>query len=154
VQAAAARLIYSYARDGALPGSAWLRAVSPHKVPANAILFTAAVGLLATAATYIDVGAVNANALLVSYAVVGIYLSFQAVVLARLIAGARGWKPDGEYSLGRWGMPVAAAALVYGVAMIVNLCWPRPADAVAGWLTLSAALLILVPGALLAARGR
>jgi amino acid transporter len=154
VQAAAARLIYSYARDGALPGSAWLRAVSPHKVPANAILFTAAVGLLATAATYLDVGAVNANALLVSYAVVGIYLSFQAVVLARLIAGARGWKPDGEYSLGRWGMPVAAAALVYGVAMIVNLCWPRPADAVAGWLTLSAALLILVPGALLAARRR
>jgi hypothetical protein len=34
----------------------------------------------------------------------------------------------------------------------VNLCWPRPADAVAGWLTLAAALLILVPGALLARR--
>jgi amino acid transporter len=152
VQAAAARLIYSDARDGALPGSAWLRAVSEHKVPANAIVFTAAVGLLATGATYLDVGAVNANALLVSYAVVGIYLSFQAVVLARLLAGVRGWKPEGGYSLGRWGMPVAAGALAYGVAMIVNLCWPRPADAAAGWLTLAAALLILVPGALLAAR--
>lgn len=83
----------------------------------------------------------------------GIYLSFQAVVLARLVAGTRGWMPEGEYSLGRWGMPVAAAALAYGAAMIVNLCWPRPTDAVAGWLTLAAALLILVPGALLA-RGR
>lgn len=153
VQAAAARLIYSYARDGALPGSAWLRAVSTHRVPANAILFSAGVGLLATGATYVDLGAVNANALLVSYAVVGIYLSFQAVVLARLVAGARGWRPEGEYSLGRWGMPVAAAALAYGAAMIVNLCWPRPAHTVAGWLTLAAALLILVPGALLA-RGR
>src|SRR5262245_5277754 len=150
VQAAAARLIYSYARDGALPGSAWLRAVSEHKVPANAILFTAGVGLLATGATYLDVGAVNANALLVSYAVVGIYLSFQAVVLARLVAGVRGWKPEGGYSLGSWSMPVAAAALAYGVAMIVNLCWPRPVDTVAGWLTLAAALLILVPGVVLA----
>jgi amino acid transporter len=102
----------------------------------------------------VEVAAVNANALLVSYAVVGIYLSFQCVVLARLIAGARGWKPDGEFSLGRSGMPVAAAALFYGVSMIVNLCWPRPADTVAGWLTLTAALLILVPGALMAVRRR
>jgi amino acid transporter len=154
VQAAATRLIYSYARDGALPGSAWLRAVSSaHKVPANAILFTAGVGLLATGATYLDVGAVNANALLVSYAVVGIYLSFQSVVAARLLAGLRGWRPEGEFSLGRWGMPIALVALVYGVAMIVNLCWPRPVDSMAGWLTLAAALLILVPGVLLA-RGR
>jgi amino acid transporter len=153
VQTAAARLVYSYARDGGLPGASWLRRISPgHKVPANAILFTALVGVLATAATYVEVAAVNANALLVSYAVVGIYLSFQAVVLARLVAGARGWRPDGDFSLGAWGTPVALAALAYGLAMIVNLCWPRPADAVAGWLTLAAALLILVPGALLARR--
>jgi len=151
VQAAAARLVYSYARDGALPGAAWLRRVSSgHRVPANAILFTALVGLIATAATYVEVAAVNANALLVSYAVVGIYLSFQATVLARLFAGARGWRPDGGFSLGRWGTPAALGALAYGLAMIVNLCWPRPADAAVGWLTLAAALLILVPGALLA----
>jgi amino acid transporter len=151
-RAAAARLIYSYARDGRCR-SAWLRAVSPlHRVPDNAILFTAIVGLLATAATTVDVGAVNANALLVSYAVVGIYLSSWRSSW-RASSPARGLEPDGG-SLGRWGTPVAAAALVYGVSMLVNLCWPRPADAVAGWLPLAAALLILVPGALMAARRR
>jgi amino acid transporter len=151
-QAAAARLLYSYARDGMVPGSGWLRRVSKHKVPANAILFTAAAALAVVAASCVDLGRLNVNALVVSYAVVGIYLSFQAVVVARIVAGARGWQPKrapGRFSLGRWSTPVSVGALVYGVAMIVNLCWPRPADAVASWLTLFAALAIVVPGLLL-----
>lgn len=149
-QAAAARLAYSYARDGMVPGSHWLRRVSrEHRVPGNAILFSAGAALLVIAATYVDVGKVNINALVVSYAVVGVYLSFQAVVAARLVAALRGWKaeaPAGHFSLGRWSVPVSVAALVYGVSMIVNLCWPRPIDVLASWLTLLAALAILVPG--------
>lgn len=152
-QAAAARLTYSYARDGMLPGSSWLRRVSEgHKVPANATLFTAALALLIVALSYVDLGAVNVNALVVSYAVVGVYLSFQAVVVARLVAGARGWRArsgPGLFSLGRFGTPVAWAALAYGTAMIVNLCWPRPFDSLASWLTLAAALTIVVPGLLI-----
>jgi len=154
IQAAAARLVFSYARDGQTPGSAWLRAVSSHGVPARAILFTAAVSVLVTAAAYVDVGALNANALLVSYAVAGIYVSFQAVILARLVAGARGWRPEGEFSLGTWGTTIAAGALVYGVLMLVNLCWPRPADQVAGWLPLASVLVVVVPGAVIALRRR
>jgi amino acid transporter len=152
-QAAAARLMYSYARDGMLPGSAWLKRVSKaHKVPANAILFTALAALAVIAASYVDVGKLNVNALVVSYAVVGIYLSFQAVVLGRIIAGARGWKPNaatGRFSLGKWSTPVSMLALLYGCGMLVNLCWPRPADALASWLTLFAALAIVIPGLLI-----
>ena len=152
-QAAAARLLYSYARDGMLPGSAWLRRVSvSHKVPANATLFTAALALVVIALTYVDLGQVNVNALVVSYAVVGVYLSFQVVVVGRILATSRGWKPraaPGLFSLGRWGVPVAWAALSYGAAMIVNLCWPRPADALASWLTLGSALAIVIPGLLI-----
>lgn len=154
VQAAAARLIYSYARDGMLPRSDWLRAVSPHGVPANAMRFTAVAGVIVTALTWIDVGAVNMNALVVSYAVAGIYLSFQAVVVARLVAAARGFEPDGAFHLGRGGVPLAAAALAYGVLMLVNLCWPRPADQIAGWLPLAAVAVIALPGAALAATCR
>ena len=154
IQAAAARLVFSYARDGQVPGSAWLRQVSGHGVPARAILFTAAVGVLVTGAAYVDVGALNANALLVSYAVAGIYVSFQAVVLARLVAGARGWRAEGEFRLGRWGGWIAAAALAYGVSMLVNLCWPRPAEEPAGWLTLASVLIVAVPGAAIALRRR
>ena len=151
VQAAAARLLYSYARDGMLPFSDWLRRVSPeHRVPWNAILFSAAACLAVFFATFVDLGAVNVNALVVSYAVVGVYLSFQSVVLARLIAAARGWRCParaGEFSLGRWAVPVATLALGYGLAMIVNLCWPRPAHELASWLTLFSALLVGAAGA-------
>lgn len=157
-QAAAARLTYSYARDGMLPGSGWLRQVSAgHKVPANATLFTAALALVIVALSYVDLGAVNVNALVVSYAVVGIYLSFQAVVAARILAAARGWKArtaPGLFSLGRLGTPVAWAALAYGTAMIVNLCWPRPVDSLASWLTLGAALTIVLPGLAIVATRR
>jgi amino acid transporter len=149
-QAAAARLMYSYARDGMVPASAWLRRVSAeHRVPGNAILFSAAAALVVVGATYLDVGKVNVNALVVSYAVVGVYLSFQAVVAARLYAAFRGWKadtPTGYFTLGRWSVLVATLALLYGVAMIVNLCWPRPVEELASWLTLLAALAIVVPG--------
>jgi hypothetical protein len=31
------------------------------------------------------------------------------------------------FSLGRWGIPVNALALLYGLAMTVNLAWPRAA---------------------------
>ena len=82
-----------------------------------------------------------------SYSVVGIYLSFQAVVLARLLASWRGWRPEAAgFNLGRASLPVAILALFYGCTMIVNLCWPRPADAIGGWLTPIAALSIVVPG--------
>lgn len=152
-QAASARLIYSYARDGMLPGASWLRSVSKeHAAPANAIIFTSVVSLLVIVATYLDVGAVNVSALLVSYAVAGIYLSFQAVVAGRLIAASRGWAEHGEFSLGRWSVPVGCLALLYGVAMLVNLCWPRPSGSVAAWLTLASAVAIVVPGAVIAIR--
>ncbi len=152
-QAAAARLLYSYARDGMLPGSGWLRRVSAgHKVPANATLFTAGMAAVVIALSYVDLGQVNVNALVVSYAVVGIYLSFQAVVIARIVAGFRGFRPrtgPGLFSLGAWGQPVALLALLYGVAMIVNLCWPRPVDAPAAWLTLASGVAIVAPGLVL-----
>jgi amino acid transporter len=149
-QAAAARLIFSYARDGMLPASTWLRAVNAQGVPAHAIAFTAVAGVVVTSGTFVEVRGVNANALLVAYAVAGIYLSFQAVVAGRLLAAARGWRPDGEFQLGRASVAVAVAALAYGLAMLVNLCWPRPANEVAGWLPLASAVAIVVPGALLA----
>jgi hypothetical protein len=33
----------------------------------------------------------------------------------------------GGFSLGRWGLPVNVLAVVYGVAMMVNIAWPRQA---------------------------
>ncbi|MEP7040868.1 MAG: amino acid permease, partial [Chloroflexota bacterium] len=58
---------------------------------------------------------------IISFATVGIYLGFQSVVLAAIIARTRGWRPSGSFTLGSWGMLVNVVALVYGVSAIIIL---------------------------------
>ncbi|HYA22659.1 MAG TPA: hypothetical protein VEF05_00775, partial [Terriglobales bacterium] len=55
----------------------------------------------------------------------GIYIAFQMIVLAALIARAKGWKPRGAFRLGIWAWPVNLAGLTYGVLAIINMTWPR-----------------------------
>ena len=76
---------------------------------------------------------VSESALLkvISFASCGIYIAFQMVVLAALIARSRGWNPTGKFTLGRYGYAINIAALVYGVAGALNLAWPRGGDEVA-----------------------
>ena len=126
LQAAASRLLYAYAHDDMFAGSKLFRRVSEkHRVPSNAILLVAAV-----VSTLIILGYWMEHAIttIVSFAAVGIYLSFQMVVIAALIARARGWKPSGAFRLGKFAWPVNIAALVYGVLAIINMMWPRSGD--------------------------
>lgn len=123
LQAAASRLIYSYGRDNMIVGSRLL-ARFDHKrhVPPYALLTAVVIPALLIVGSLISSDALTK---LVSFGSVGVYIAFQMVVLAALRARIKGWVPSGKYRLGRWGVPVNIGALVYGVAAIVNLCWPR-----------------------------
>jgi amino acid transporter len=126
LQAAASRLIYAYSHDDMFIGSTWFRRVSEkHRVPSNAILLVAILTISFCIAGY---WMEDAIATIISFAAVGIYLSFQMVVIAALIARARGWQPSGAFRLGKWAWPVNIAALVYGVLAIINMMWPRGGD--------------------------
>jgi amino acid transporter len=131
LQAAASRLIYSYARDemifasGALSRFSAARHVPPIALIVAAVLPTAVV-LIA------EVISDDALLKVISFAACGIYIAFQLVVLAALIARSRGWVPKGKFTLGRWGLAVNVAALVYGVAGALNLAWPRQVEG-ASW---------------------
>jgi amino acid transporter len=121
IQAAAIRLIFSYARDGMIFGSRALSTVSPRfHMPPGAVAVAAIIPALITLMPTATV------ARIITFAVVGIYISFQLVVLAALIARRRGWTPSGVFTLGSWGPIVNAAALVYGVAAIVILSDKTP----------------------------
>jgi amino acid transporter len=67
----------------------------------------------------------NLLELIVNFASVGIYVAFQMVVAAALYARIRGWIPNGAFRLGRWAWAINILALVYGIAAIVNMVWPR-----------------------------
>ena len=62
----------------------------------------------------------------ISFAAAGIYIAFQLVVLAALIARRRGWVPTRQVHARPLGLlPVNIAALIYGVGGALNLAWPR-----------------------------
>lgn len=127
LQAAASRLAYSYGRDNMIMGSRLLRKFSPTRhVPPYALLVAAIVPAVIVVGSKVSTDALTK---VISFAALGIYIGFQMVVLAALRARLKGWKPQGQYRLGRWGLPVNIAALVYGVIAMVNMAWPRTPEA-------------------------
>ncbi|KGI67460.1 amino acid permease [Mycolicibacterium rufum] len=127
LQAAASRLAYSYGRDGMIMGSSLLKKFSATRhVPPYALVLAAVVPAVIVLGSKFSTDAITK---IISFAAFGIYLGFQMVVLAALRARLKGWIPSGKYTLGRWGLAVNVAALVYGVTAMVNMAWPRTPDA-------------------------
>jgi amino acid transporter len=124
LQAAGSRLLYAFARDRMLPASSWLGRVSDkHAVPTNALLVVCVVPVLIALFVYYQEGIL---ARVTAFAVLGIYVSFQAVVLAALRQRLKGWRPAGLWNLGTAGLVVNVLALAYGVFAIVLLIKPAP----------------------------
>lgn len=120
VQAAATRVFYSYARDGMIFGHRWLRKVHPRfQTPTNALIVSAIISLVFSLSARFE-------SILTSFAVAGIYIAFQMIVVGWIIAKYRGTysKPPSGFSLGRWGFVVAVLGLIYGIGMIINVIRP------------------------------
>jgi amino acid transporter len=175
VQAAGSRLAFSFARDGALPGSTWISAVSERfKTPANALfggaLITVVfVGLEFASPTH-DIkilfftypGNTSILESLVTFGLSGIYLSFLLTVIGSIIARRRGWIPAGRFRLGRWAWPVSLAAVVYLGLTLVDLVAPTGLNSGRAyfnydWITLVVMAVVAVLGVIVfftARRGR
>jgi amino acid transporter len=123
LEAATSRLLFSYGRDRMIFGSDQLSALSPRtRVPVNALLFAGVVpAFIAIAGLFLKK---MVETIVVSSAT-GIYIAFQMIVLAALIARAKGWKPRGAFRLGIWAWPINLAGFTYGVLAIINMGWPR-----------------------------
>jgi amino acid transporter len=170
VQGAGSRVAFAYARDGALPGSAWLSRVNRRfKTPVNALVTGAVVTVLFTLLVFPspdkDVKFLfitypaNTSALvsLISFAVSGIYLSFLLTVIGAIIARGRGWVPTGAFQLGRWGWTVTIIGAAYLGLMLLDVVAPTGSPRSVfnlDWITLLVIVLVAAVGAIyfLAAR--
>lgn len=122
LQAAASRLLFSFARDGMLPGHRWLSKVTASsKVPANALIVACTVPALICVLIWLNDGILVA---VTSFAILGIYLAFQMVVLAALVQRLKGWRPAGPFNLGVLAIVVNVLALAYGIFAIILLATP------------------------------
>lgn len=165
VQGAGARVAFALARDGALPLSRRIRAISHrHHTPGTAILVGTIVPFLFLLLVLINPSKpvrilwfdypahVNALYALVSFATSGIYLAFLLTVVGALIARARGWRPSGVFTLGKWGLPVTIGGAIYLLLMLLDIVWPSSLSSGRavfnyGWITLLVMALIVGAGA-------
>ncbi|TSB28623.1 amino acid permease [Streptomyces benahoarensis] len=127
VHTAGIRLAFAMARDNNLPAASLLAKVSPRfQTP---VLPAIVIGLVAVAILLINVNQPQIFSVITSIAIIMIYLAYLMVTVPMLIQRLRGrWTPaEGTFSLGRFGLPVNILAVLWGLAMSLNLAWPRAA---------------------------
>ncbi|MCM6775118.1 amino acid permease [Nocardia sp. CDC159] len=129
IQTAGSRLMFSMARDGRLPFARGLAAVHPRF--GTPVLPAVVIGALGIALLLVNLGNAAIFATLAGVCIVTLYLAYLLVTLPLLVRRLKGW-PGNEkladtslFSLGRWGVPLNALAVAWGIAMAVNLAWPR-----------------------------
>ena len=147
LQAAGSRLIYASARDRMLPMSGWLSRMSErHAVPTNALLVACVVPILICLYVY---AVPDQLPRITAFAVLGIYIAFQAVVLAALRQRLKGWRPAGNWNLGRYGFAVNVLALCYGIFAMVLLLKPGDTGSFLDrWVVAEGLAIVLVTGML------
>ncbi|MCV7227245.1 amino acid permease [Mycolicibacterium komossense] len=121
LQASGSRVIWSYARDRALPGSKILVRLSKTEAqPVPAILVTAVIGAFVYLISTTDVYSV-----LVTFTAGGYYLAFLFPLVTGLIARLRGQWVPGPWNLGKLSTPVAVLAVLWASFAFINIIWPR-----------------------------
>jgi amino acid transporter len=93
----ASRMTFAFSRDGAIPGSKLWSKVNPRtKVPANAVLFVAVIGVIITLPALKSIGGVpTAFFAVTSVAVIGLYLAFAIPIFLR-------WRMGDAFEPGSW----------------------------------------------------
>ncbi|WP_431923601.1 amino acid permease [Amycolatopsis tucumanensis] len=115
------RMIYAFARDGAIPGSGvWHRINKRTRTPTNSV-WLAAAGALVLALPYL--WSATAYAAVTSIATVGLYVAYVIPVFLRVRKGAEFER--GPWHLGRWGRPVGGVATAWVAVIFVLFMLPQ-----------------------------
>src|SRR6201994_3056902 len=138
-QTSGSRMMFSMARQRALPFHQILGRVSPRT--GTPVVTSIVVGAGAALALVVNRGQAAIFTALASLCIAMLYLAYLGVtgpLLVTLIQQARHRTAaaDGPaaqldetgtplFSLGRWAIPVAAAAVIYQVLAFIHLAWPR-----------------------------
>ena len=148
LQTSASRLIWSYARDHALPAPRLLAKLTKgQKQPIFALAVATTIGSVIILLSRL---APNFYTLMLNFTSGGFYLAFLFPLLGNLVVRLRcRWQP-GPFSLGRWGTAVSVVAVVWAMFQFINIAWPRnfyPATPFLNWSVALAVLGLAVIGA-------
>ncbi len=133
-QTSGARMIYSMSREKAFPFYKLFGKISPRT--GTPIATSILVGVGAATALLVNIHSTTIFTALSSLCIAMLYVAYFGVTAPLLFLRIRhartdrfpaGLDEDGKplFSLGRWGIPLNALAIVYQAIMIANLLWPR-----------------------------
>jgi urea carboxylase system permease len=133
IQTATTRMMFSMARDKALPFSAGLAKVNSRT--GAPIRPAVVVGVLTAGLLALNIDNPRVFLALSSVCIMLLYIAYLMVTAPLLLRRLRGGfrTDDGLFSLGRWGLAVNAGAVVWGLFMAVDLAWPRAKVYGADW---------------------
>jgi len=133
VQTSGSRMVFSMARERALPFWRTLAKVSPRT--GTPIATSIVVGVGAALALAVNFGQSAIFTALSSLCIAMLYLAYLGVTLPllfrRITSRKAGFPPGVDehgkplFTLGRWGIPLNTIAVLYQIGMVVNLVWPR-----------------------------
>jgi choline transport protein len=122
--ASTSRQTFAFARDHGLPFSTWLGNVNTTwHVPLNSIIFTMLFSCIVSLINIGSTAAFNALLSLSTVALMATYLVSISCVLLRRVRGQ--YLPPARWSLGAYGLPINAAALVYSIWSFFWSFWPN-----------------------------
>lgn len=125
LQTSASRVIWAYARDGALPAAGTLVQLRGRaRIPVVAILVTTVIG---AGLFLLSIVAGDVYSLMVNFTAGGFYLAFLFPLIGFLVVVLRrAWQPA-AFNLRGLTVPVAVVAVVWAVLQFLNIAWPRAA---------------------------
>ena len=114
------RMIYGMARNGQLPGSAFLTRLSGRtEEPVGSIIVATLLSML----PLIFIKKIPVIVAAITALIIIPYIMVLGSVLWRRL---QGWpRQKAQFNLGRWGMPVTVAAIVWTVIILLDAAWPR-----------------------------
>jgi amino acid transporter len=128
------RMLFAFARDGGVPGAAWLRQVHVRwRTPVPAIWITAGLSILFTLTTELYETISSTCAVL-------LYISYVLPTALGCWAYGRSWTKMGPWNLGAWYRPLAILCVLgCGVLFVIGV---QPPNRVALWIVLGLVALL------------
>jgi urea carboxylase system permease len=129
IHAMSVRILFAMGRDDNLPGGSRLAHVSgTRRVP---VFPAVLVGVISLVVLAFNIYNQYAFEVIIALGIIFMYLAYLGVTIPLLQQRLSGWPgnlksgSDGLFSLGRFAVITNVLAVAYGIAMSVNLAWPR-----------------------------
>lgn len=134
----ASRMIYSFARDDAIPFSKYFNNIHPNlKSPVRAIFLVVIISFLLGLPGLANPAVLAA---LFSLTATGLYSSYMIPILLRVTVARNLFQPK-EYNLGNYSKPLSYIAVVWCMFMVIVLCLPQTSPVTIGTLNYSPLML-------------